>query len=81
MLRLILIGLTTSTYAHNVSAMLIAELIHLPTINGFASFNPPDWNFGSPNDADYIQRIRQYAEKHQIRGLCKLNLDTLTWDQ
>ncbi|MDD5460064.1 MAG: hypothetical protein PHG00_00255 [Methylococcales bacterium] len=72
-------GLTNNYYAHNVSAMLIAELIHLPTINGFASFNPPDWNFGYPNNADYIQRIRQYAAKHQIKDLCKLNLDTLTW--
>jgi len=72
--------LINNYYAHNVSAMLIAELIHLPTINGFASFNPPDWNFGYPNNADYIQRIRQYAEKHQVRGLCKLTLDTLTWD-
>ena len=72
--------LINNYYAHNVSAMLIAELIHLPTINGFASFNPPDWNFGYPNNADYIQRIKQYAEKHQIKGLCKLNLNRLTWD-
>jgi hypothetical protein len=72
--------LINNYYAHNVSAMLIAELIHLPTINGFASFNPPDWNFGYPNNADYIQRVRQYAEKHQVKGLCKLNLDTLSWD-
>lgn len=71
--------LINNYYAHNVSAMLIAELIHLPTINGFASFNPPDWNFGYPNNADYIQRIRQYTVKHHIKGLCKLNLDTLTW--
>jgi hypothetical protein len=71
--------LINNYYAHNVSAMLIAELIHLPTINGFASFNPPDWDFGYPNDADYIQRIRQYAAKHQIKNLCKLNLDTLAW--
>ena len=72
--------LINSYYAHNVSAMLIAELIHLPTINGFASFNPPDWNFGYPNNADYIQRIRQYAAKHRVKHLCKLNLDTLIWD-
>lgn len=72
--------LINNYYAHNVSAMLIAELSHLPTINGFASFNPPDWKFGYPNNADYIQRIRQYAQKHQIKGLCKLNLDTLSWN-
>ncbi|MDO8264235.1 MAG: hypothetical protein Q7T21_13585, partial [Gallionella sp.] len=43
-------------YAHNVSAMLIAQLTRIPTINGIASFNPPDWNFGHPNKPDYDQR-------------------------
>jgi hypothetical protein len=70
---------SANNYAHNVSAMLIAELIRLPTVNGIASFNPPDWNFGNPNNADYIQRIKQYAEKHQVKSLCKLNLDSHTW--
>ncbi len=33
-------GLMTR-YPHNVEAMLIAELVHLPTINGYATFLPP----------------------------------------
>jgi hypothetical protein len=71
---------TSNNYAHNVSAMLIAELIRLPTVNGIASINPPDWNFGYPNNADYIQRIKQYTEKHQVKSLCKLNLESHTWN-
>lgn len=67
-------------YAHNVSAMLIAELHRLPTVNGIASFNPPDWNFDKPNDPDYEARIRAYAQKHQISGLCRLNLVEKRWD-
>lgn len=66
-------------YAHNVSAMLIAELIRLPTINGIASFNPPDWNFDNPNGADYPRRIAQYAERHKVGGLCRLDLETQAW--
>jgi hypothetical protein len=68
-------------YAHNVSAMLIAELHHLPTINGVASFNPPDWNFENPNAPDYINRIRDYAQRHHVSGLCKLDLEAKRWDQ
>jgi hypothetical protein len=66
-------------YAHNVSAMLIAELIRLPTINGVASFNPPDWNFENPNGDDYLQRIARYADRHKVGGLCRLDLETQAW--
>lgn len=66
-------------YAHNVSAMLIAEIVRTPTINGFASFNPPDWDLANPNDVDYDQRVRSYLERHSIRNVCKLDLVTKTW--
>lgn len=66
-------------YAHNVSAMLIAELNQIPTINGVASFNPPDWNFERPNNADYHARIREYAQRHQVKGLCSFNLESQVW--
>lgn len=66
-------------YAHNVRAMLIAELINIPTINGFASFNPPDWNMAYPNAPDYISRINSYAEKHNVKNLCHLSLEDKTW--
>jgi len=67
-------------YPHNVDAMLIAELLNLPTINGFASFNPPDWDFGYPSKSDYEARIANYAKRHNVIGLCRLNLTTMRWD-
>lgn len=70
---------TINIYAHNVSAMLIAEKIHLPTLNGMASFNPRDWNFAYPNRPDYEQRIRQYADGHKLTNVCKLDLQSKTW--
>lgn len=69
-----------SYYAHNVSAMLIAQMQGLPTINGVASFNPPDWNFQYPNNPDYLPRIRAYADKHKVDNLCQLDLETKTWN-
>jgi len=67
-------------YAHNVTAMLVAELNHIPTINGVASFNPRDWNFENPNAPDYHQRIRDYAQRHGVKNLCRLDLEAKRWD-
>lgn len=69
-----------SIYPHNVDAMLIAEQINLPTINGYASFNPPDWNFASPSKPDYLLRVGAFATQHKLAGLCKLDLVTKRWD-
>ncbi|MBT0624242.1 MULTISPECIES: hypothetical protein [Pseudomonas] len=68
-------------YAHNITAMLIAEKISLPTINGMASFNPRDWNFAYPNRPDYDQRISQYISNHQLSNVCKLDLESKAWSK
>lgn len=68
-------------YAHNVSAMLIAELIKTPTINGFASFNPPGWNLADPNAPDYDARVATYIESHKIVDVCKLDLASKSWSR
>ena len=66
-------------YAHNVSAMLLGEILRIPTINGFASFNPPDWNFAYPSREDYDDRVIAYCREHDIRGLFLLDLNSKKW--
>ena len=67
-------------YPHNVVAMLLAERLALPTINGFSTFNPPDWDFADPLRPDYETRVRAYAHAHAIEpGLCRLDLLTRRW--
>ncbi|MEP7005583.1 MAG: hypothetical protein ABI810_06345, partial [Sphingomonas bacterium] len=61
-------------YPHNVDAMFLAELWRVPTINGFSSFNPPDWKFASPLAPDYDARVMDYARRHKLRGLCRLDV-------
>ncbi len=68
-----------SMYAHNVTAMLISQIINLPTVNGMASFNPPDWVFSAPWEESYDQRVLDYAKKHNVQGLCKLDLNKKFW--
>jgi len=61
-------------YPHNVDAMFLAELWRVPTINGFSTFNPPDWKFAKPLAADYDTRVLEYARRHKLRGLCRLDV-------
>lgn len=61
-------------YPHNVDGMFLAELWRVPTINGFSTFNPPDWNFGDPRAADYDARVAVYARQHGLRGVCRLDM-------
>lgn len=61
-------------YPHNVDAMFLAELWRVPTINGFSTFNPPDWNFADPLAADYDARVMGYARRHTLPGLCRLDV-------
>lgn len=68
-----------NSYAHNVTAMMIAQSAGIPTLNGIASFNPPDWDFADPNRADYDQRMLAYARKHEVSGLCHLDLNSKQW--
>ncbi|WP_235364699.1 hypothetical protein [Sphingomonas sp. ERG5] len=71
---------TDSLYPHNVDAMFLAERWRLPTINGFSTFNPPDWQFAYPLAADYDQRVATYAQNHKLRGLCRLDMrETRPW--
>ncbi|WP_232089573.1 hypothetical protein [Sphingomonas sp. HMP6] len=61
-------------YPHNVDAMLLAEHWRLPTINGFSTFNPPDWNFADPAALDYDSRIAVYAVRHGLTKICRLDV-------
>ncbi len=61
-------------YPHNVDAMFLAEQWRVPTINGFSTFNPPDWNFADPLAADYEARVARYVARHRLQGVCRLDM-------
>ena len=61
-------------YPHNVDAMFLAERWRVPTINGFSTFNPPDWHFADPQAPDYDARARTYVRAHGLRHVCRLDM-------
>ncbi|WP_404367373.1 hypothetical protein AB5I39_12685 [Sphingomonas sp. MMS24-J45] len=65
----------TALYPHNVDAMLLAELWHLPTVNGFSTFQPPDWDFAEPHAPTYDTRIARYAVRHALMKVCRLDIE------
>jgi len=67
------------TLSANANAMLIAEVAGVPTINGISSFNPPDWNAADPSSPSYLDRMRAYAQSHEVDKLCGLDLRTRRW--
>lgn len=73
------LGWPAELYAHNVTAMFIAQGLDIPTINGIASFMAPDWDFSKPDKPDYDARVLSYASKNHLKGLCRLDLDSKTW--
>ncbi len=70
-----------NVYNHNTEAMLIAEVLSLPTINGISTFNPPHWPGGFPPQPEYLDAVRRYAQAWGVEeGLCGLDLQRFTWD-
>lgn len=68
------VDLVANYYRHNVDAMLLASYYGRPTINGYSSFNPPDWQLAYPDAPDYLHRVRTYADRHHVKHLCGLDV-------
>jgi hypothetical protein len=67
-------------YSHNVDAMMIAEYLNVPTINGYASFFPRGWALYNPGTPEYLATVARYVAAHHVSGLCGLDLATMRWD-
>lgn len=70
---------TDGIYRHSADAMVLAELLHLPTINGYASFVPPDYYLFFPDSPDYAKRVIGHAARYGLEGLCGLDMKARRW--
>lgn len=63
-----------------LDAMLIAQRVGLPTLNGYTGYHPQGW-FGAPGGSPpYVTRVAQWATRHSItEGFCQLDLATMSW--
>jgi hypothetical protein len=66
-------------YPNNVVPMMIAELNHIPTINGVASFLPPLWSLSQQDRMDYLNHVDTYIYQQDLSNVCMLDLGTKQW--
>ncbi|MGO9742010.1 MAG: hypothetical protein ACLPN5_10950 [Roseiarcus sp.] len=66
--------------ATDIPAMLVAEHVGIPTVNGHASFIPQGWDLKFTSDSDYAASVYMYALRHNVLpGLCAFDLTTRRW--
>jgi hypothetical protein len=66
--------------ATDITAMLVAAHVGIPTLNGHATFIPTGWMLKFASSADYPLRAYAYALKHGIeQSLCFFDLTAQTW--
>lgn len=63
----------------DIPAMLVAAAVHLPTLNGHASFLPKGWFLKNPSAPDYLERVHAFARERGVGPLCVLDLTTTDW--
>lgn len=71
------IGNVPTIYRANIQAMLIADKVGIPTLNGFATFNPRDWNFEYTKH--YNENFLNYLKIHQLEGVCMYDICKEKW--
>ena len=60
-----------------IDAMLIAQRVGLPTLNGYSGNLPPEWSLYETADANYEQNARAWAARRGIEtGLCRFDMAT-----
>jgi hypothetical protein len=62
-----------------VDAMLIAERLAVPTVNGYSGFNPPGWRLSNPAGPDFLAVLGLWASQHHLRHLCVLEISRKRW--
>lgn len=60
-----------ASFHSEIDAMLLAQRIGLPTVNGYSGLAPDGFGALNPDDADYVALINDWAyRQHNLPGLC-----------
>jgi hypothetical protein len=71
---------TQPFYESQVDAMLVAQKLGLPTLNGYTAYSPPGWALERIGEPGYEEAALIWADSHSVaRGLCRLDLGTMRW--
>ncbi len=63
-------------------AMLLAEVMRMPTVNGNSSWSPDGWDLSDPESPNYAPQLRQWLADHgQGRAVCGVDPRANVWRQ
>jgi hypothetical protein len=67
-------------WARQSDAMMLAQWIHMPTLNGSSSWFPNGWNLMHPEAPDYDEKVFAWVKTNGLEGrVCGVNPRTNTW--
>jgi hypothetical protein len=69
----------TNSISLQIDAMLIAERLALPTVNGYSGFTPPGWRLENPAAPDYPDLVNRWSAAHGLSQVCTLALTEKRW--
>lgn len=71
---------TLPYYDYQLDAMLVAQRLSLPTVNGYTGHFPPGWALLDPSKPGYRAAVAEWANRHGLAGtMCSLDLATMQW--
>jgi hypothetical protein len=63
----------------SIDAMLIAQRVRVPTVNGYSGWTPDGWSI-VPGSEEYDAAVDAWVDRHGLRdGHCALDLSSGTW--
>jgi hypothetical protein len=63
-----------------INAMLIGQMVNLPTLNGYSGWSPPEWNLYETNTSSYQGKAWLWAASNGVdEGLCQYDVARRLW--
>lgn len=66
-------------WVHEADAMLFSQLRGMPTVSGYSSWFPAEWDMEDPTRPGYAAGVRDWARRKSLDGLCGLAPRRGTW--
>jgi hypothetical protein len=63
---------------YGIDAVFISLKHAIPTLNGYSAWFPEGWDLMNPPEPEYEGHVREWIARHQLRGVCVLDLDART---
>jgi hypothetical protein len=73
-------SVSDSSERARLDAVVIAQRLNIPTLNGYSAYLPPNYHFPHFDDPDYRKWIGVWLNRHEIvSGTCSLDLKEKRW--